>query len=70
VARAREQKIRRRERLEQYNEEYRLREQQGLSPPLVPADSSSDEEGKVMGGGPPLIGRIPRPCRHGPRRRP
>jgi hypothetical protein len=69
AARAGEQKIRRRECLEQYNEEYRLREQQGLSPPLAPADSSSDEEEQSDGGGPPLIGGILCPCRHGPRRR-
>jgi hypothetical protein len=41
---AKEKRFRRRDRLEQYNEEYRLREQQGLSPPLAPANSSSDEE--------------------------
>jgi hypothetical protein len=44
VARAKEKKLRRRERLEQYNEEYRLREQQGLSPPPASANSSSDEK--------------------------
>jgi hypothetical protein len=44
AARAKEKRIRRWERLEQHNEEYRLREQQGLSPPLAPANSSSDEE--------------------------
>jgi hypothetical protein len=44
AARAWERKIRRRERLEQHNEEYRLREQQGLSPPPVLVNSSSDEE--------------------------
>jgi hypothetical protein len=44
VARAKEKKFRRREHLEQYNEEYRLREQWGLSPLLVPGNSSSEEE--------------------------
>jgi hypothetical protein len=51
AARTREQKIRRREGLEQYNEEYRLREQQGLSPSLAPADSSSEEEEEESNGG-------------------
>jgi hypothetical protein len=49
-AHAKEQRIRRRERLEQYNEEYRLSEQQGLSPPLAPVNSSSDEEEESDGG--------------------
>jgi hypothetical protein len=44
TARAKEKRLRRRERLEKYNEEYRLHEQRGLSPPLVPANSLSDEE--------------------------
>jgi hypothetical protein len=44
LARAKEKKLRRWERLEQYNEEYRLREQQGLSPPPALANSSSDDE--------------------------
>jgi hypothetical protein len=44
VALAKERKIRRRERLEQYNEEYRLQEQQGLSPPPALANSSLDDE--------------------------
>jgi hypothetical protein len=44
VALAKERKIRRREHLEQHNEEYRLREQQGLSPPPALVNSSSDEE--------------------------
>jgi hypothetical protein len=44
AAHAKERKIRRRERLEQHNEEYRLREQQGLSPLPVLVNSSSDEE--------------------------
>jgi hypothetical protein len=41
---AKERRIRRRECLNQYNEEYQLCEQQGLSPPPVLANSSSDEE--------------------------
>jgi hypothetical protein len=44
AARAKEKRLWRREHLEQYNEEYRLREQQGLSPLLAPVNSSSDEE--------------------------
>jgi hypothetical protein len=44
AALAKERKIRQRERLEQHNEEYRMREQQGLSPPSVLVNSSSDEE--------------------------
>jgi hypothetical protein len=39
------------ERLEQYDEEYRLREQQGLSPPLAPANSSSSLEEEESDGG-------------------
>jgi hypothetical protein len=60
----------RRERLELYNEEYRLCEQQRLSPPPALANSSSDEERRVMGGGPPQIGGTPRPRRHEPKRWP
>jgi hypothetical protein len=44
AALAKERKIRRQESLEQYNEEYRLQEQQGLSPPSALANSSSDKE--------------------------
>jgi hypothetical protein len=44
AALAKERRIRWRERLEQYNEEYRLREQQGLSPPLDLVNSSSGKE--------------------------
>jgi hypothetical protein len=71
AARAKEQKIRRRERLEQYNEEYQLREQQGLSPPLAPVVSSSEEEEEESDGG-----RVapkwwnPPPHHHRPRRWP
>jgi hypothetical protein len=39
-----ERRIRRRERREQRNEEFRLREQQGLSPPATSEYSSSGEE--------------------------
>jgi hypothetical protein len=44
VVLAKEKKIRWKERLDRYNEEYRLRKQQGLSPPAALANSSSDEE--------------------------
>jgi hypothetical protein len=44
AARAKEKKIRWRQHLEQHNEEYRLREQQGLSPPPAPVNSSLEEE--------------------------
>jgi hypothetical protein len=44
VVSAKEMKLRRWERQEQHNEEYRLREQQGLSPSPALANSSSDEE--------------------------
>jgi hypothetical protein len=41
---AKERRIRQEERLDQYNEEYWLREQQGLSPLPALANSSSHEE--------------------------
>jgi hypothetical protein len=44
AAHTKEKNLKRRERLEQYNEEYRLLEQQGLSPSLALANSSSDDE--------------------------
>jgi hypothetical protein len=44
VARKKEKRIRRRERWEQRSEEFRLREQQGLSSPATSEYSSSDEE--------------------------
>jgi hypothetical protein len=50
AARAKEKRLRWRKRLEQYNEEYQLREQQALSPPLAPTNSSSDEEEESDGG--------------------
>jgi hypothetical protein len=50
AARAKEKRLRRRECLEQYNKEYRLCDQQGLSSPLAPANSSSDEEDESDGG--------------------
>jgi hypothetical protein len=43
-ARRKEKTIRRWEHREQESEEYRLREQQGLSPPVTPENSSSSEE--------------------------
>jgi hypothetical protein len=75
VVRAKERRLRRRERLEQYDEKYRLREQQGLSPPLAPANSSSEEEEgeeeEESDGGVLLPrGGIPHPRHHGPRKRP
>jgi hypothetical protein len=39
-----EKKIKRRERLEQHDEEFQLRKQQGLSPLAALVNSSSDEE--------------------------
>jgi hypothetical protein len=48
--RAKEKRIRRREHLEQYNEEYRLCEQQGLSPLPALVNSSSDEAEESDGG--------------------
>lgn len=44
AARAKEKKIGRQERLDRYNADYWLREQQGLSPPSELVLSSSDEE--------------------------
>jgi hypothetical protein len=75
VARAKERKLKRWERLEQLDEEYRLREQQRLSPPLVSANSSSEEEEgeeeeEESDGGVLLPrGGIPHPRHHGPQRR-
>jgi hypothetical protein len=46
-----ERRLRRRERLEQYDEEYRPREQQRLSPLLAPVNSSSEEEEEESDGG-------------------
>jgi hypothetical protein len=51
--RAKERRLRRWERREQYSEEYRLREQHGLSPPGTPAGSSSEEEEESDRGQPP-----------------
>jgi hypothetical protein len=48
---AKERKIRQRERPKQYDEEYRLLEQQGLSPPLAPSNLSSEEEEESDRGG-------------------
>jgi hypothetical protein len=44
VVHVKEKRLRQWERLELYNEEYRLREQLGLCPPLAPTNSSSDDE--------------------------
>jgi hypothetical protein len=48
---AKERRLQRRERREQYCEEYRLREQQGLSPPGTLEGSSSEEEEEESDGG-------------------
>jgi hypothetical protein len=48
---AKERRLRRRERREQYCEEYRLCEQQGLSPPGTLEGSSSEEEEEESDGG-------------------
>jgi hypothetical protein len=52
ATRAKERRLRRQERLEQYDEEYRLLEQQGLSPllALTNSSSSSSEEEESDGG--------------------
>jgi hypothetical protein len=69
AALAKERKIRRRELLEHYNEEYQLCKQQGLSPPPMLANSSSDED-ESDGERTPLICGNPRPHPHRPRGRP
>jgi hypothetical protein len=51
VAHKKEKRIRRRERREQQDEEYRLHEQQGLSPPVTPENSSSGELEEESGEG-------------------
>jgi hypothetical protein len=51
VARKKEKRIRRWERREWRDEEFRLREQQGLSPPATSEDSSSGEEEEEEGDG-------------------
>jgi hypothetical protein len=50
AARKKEKRIRRRERREQRSEEFRLREQQGLSSPVTSEYSSSDEKEESDGG--------------------
>jgi hypothetical protein len=71
VARKKERRIRWWEHWEQRDEEYRLHEQQGLSPPVASEYSSSSEEEGVMGGGLPPRSGILRPltescrCRRG-----
>jgi hypothetical protein len=49
--RKKEKRIRRRERLEQRSEEFRLREQRGLSSPATSEYSSSDDEEEESDGG-------------------
>jgi hypothetical protein len=51
AARKKERKIQRRERRERQSEEYRLREQQGLSPLANPEYSSSSSEKEESDGG-------------------
>jgi hypothetical protein len=51
AARRKERSIRRRECREQQSEEYRLREQQGLSPPTTPENTSEEEDEESDGGG-------------------
>jgi hypothetical protein len=70
AARAKEKKVRWWERLEQYNEEYRLCEQQGLSLCRRRRTRCRTRRRKVMGSGPPPIGGNPRPCRNGLKERP
>jgi hypothetical protein len=55
VARNKEKRTRRRERWEPRDEQYRLREQQGLPPSATPENSSSGEVEKeeTDGGQPP-----------------
>jgi hypothetical protein len=50
---AKERRLRWREHQEQYSVEYRLREQQGLSPPGTLQVSSSEEEEEDSDGGAP-----------------
>jgi hypothetical protein len=47
----RKRSIQRWERREQQSEEYRLGEQQGLSPPATPENSSEEEEEEEEGDG-------------------
>jgi hypothetical protein len=51
AARKKEKRIQRRESGEQISEEFRLREQQGLSSPVTSEYSLSDEEGEESDGG-------------------
>jgi hypothetical protein len=66
AARKKEKRIRRRERREQRDEEFRLREQQGLSPLTTLEDSSSGEEEEESDGGQALPNRW-EPSPHSPR---
>jgi hypothetical protein len=71
VTQKKERGIRRRERWEQRDEEFRLREQQGLSPPVTSEYLSSEEEEEEEsdGGQAPLRGGNLRPPHREPRRR-
>jgi hypothetical protein len=51
----------------QESKEYRLREQQGLSPPMTPENSSSEEEEESDGGRPPREVESPTPVTEGRR---
>jgi hypothetical protein len=70
VAHKKERRIRRRERREQRDKEYRLHEQQGLSPPMISEYSSSGEgeEEESDGGQAPLRGGSLRLPHREPRR--
>jgi hypothetical protein len=57
VARKRERRLRRRECRERRDEEFRLREQQGLSPQVTSEDSSSEEDEEEDDGGQALPDR-------------
>jgi hypothetical protein len=70
AALAKEKKIRRHEQLDRYNEENRLRDHQGLSPPAALANSSSDDEEESDGERTTSDRWNPRPHPHGPRERP
>jgi hypothetical protein len=67
--RKKERRTRRRERREQRDEEYRLREQQGLSPLVTSEYSSLGEEEESDGGHAPLRGGILHPPHREPQRR-
>jgi hypothetical protein len=68
AAHRKERRIRWRECRDQESEEFRLREQQGLSPPVTPKNSSSEEEKEESDEGCPPRGGIPHPRHQGPQR--